>query len=215
MSYSYCTEVKASTGFWENRSIKLMNDDSTTEIKKVGAEAIQIVSRNKTPLDKIVNLSKEYSNEIFLIKIYGEDFYENLVSLYECTKGELRLLKEGFEYCFVTDVRDLIKLPNGLFTQFQRVVADYYHKLEQYSKDHISLDLFLDEEQKTKDIDEDNISLYITYRTKELSITAWKRSKTYIEVTVDFFDKHESLEIHKTEIQNECNASTESEDLPF
>jgi hypothetical protein len=215
MATYFHTKIKASTGFWKDPLIEQIKYRTACEITKVGTDEIYIISRGDKPFLKLNSISKKYPDEIFRIKIRAEDYYENLVFLYECTKGKSILIKKGFEYCFAINKSDREKLPDGLYTRFQRVVADYYQKLESYPHDYVSLDIGKDEAQNPKDIDGAQILLDIIYSTREVSLTARKHGKTFIEVSATFLNRKKDPEIPKEENQTKSNGPTEYDELPF
>jgi hypothetical protein len=206
MSYEYYTIVKASSGFWEKLLMKQINKEAPFQISNIKSDEIVINSTNRTALEEIKNLSKEYPEEVFRVKVAGEDVYENFVSLYEYFKGESKLVKEGLEYCFGIKTEDRDKLKKGLFNKFQKKVADYYQRIEQPKVNH---ELFFDEDQKEQEDDNDNFSVIIQYKTKKLCITAKKFGATYIDVNVEFLDKTEKLKSPERE------SPSDYDDIPF
>ena len=134
MSYLYFTMVKASPGFWagqlKNQAIRKL----PFEINKIIGDEIVILSENGTAFDDLMNLSREYPEEIFRVKIAPEEFCENYVYLFEMSKGDSKLINEGYEYCFGIDTNDLKKLPEGLYERFQKKVADYFQKIDYHPK---------------------------------------------------------------------------------
>ena len=206
MSYDYYTIVKASSGFWEKLLMKQINKEAHFQISNIKSDEIVINSTNRTALEEIKKLSKEYPEEVFRVKVAGEDVYENFVSLYEYSKGESKLVKEGLEYCFGIETEDRDKLEKGLFNRFQKKVADYYQRIEQPKVNH---ELFFDEDQKDQEDDNDNFSVIIEYKTKKLCITAKKFGATYIDVNVEFLDKTEKLKSPERE------SPSDYDDVPF
>ena len=206
MSYEYYTAVKASEGFWEKLLMKQINKETPLEINKIVADEIIINSTNKTALEDIIKLSKEYPEEVFRVKIAGEDVYENYVYLYECSKGDSKLVKEGLEYCFSINVLDLDMLDVGVFDRFKKKVADYYQRIEQPKVNH---ELFFDDDQKEHEDDNDNYSVIIEYKTKKVCLTAKKFGSTYIDVKVEFLDKTEKLKSPERE------SPSDYDDIPF
>jgi hypothetical protein len=206
MSYEYYTIVKASEGFWEKLLMKQINKEKPLKINKIVSDEIVINSTNKTPLDDIIKLSKEYPEEVFRVKIAGEDVYENYVYLYECSNGDSKLVKEGLEYCFGIKTEDRDKLEKGLFNRFQKRVADYYQRIEQPKVNH---ELFFDDDQKEHEDDNDNYSVIIEYKTKKVCLTAKKFGSTYIDVKVEFLDKTEKLKSPERE------SPSDYDDVPF
>ena len=203
MSYEYYTIVKASEGFWEKLLMKQINKETPFEINKIVADEIVINSTNKTPLEDIIKLSKEYPEEVFRVKIAGEDVYENYVYLYECSKGDSKLVKEGLEYCFSINVLDLDKLDVGVFDRFKKKVAWYYQKIEQSPHNEIELDLNFDDDQKEEEDEKAKCSVIIEYTTKKACLKAKKCGLTYINVDVEFFDKQEKHQSPDREGQDE------------
>jgi hypothetical protein len=209
MSYEYYTIVKASEGFWEKLLMKQINKEKPLEINKIVADEIVINSTNKTPLDDIIKLSKEYPEEVFRVKIAGEDVYENYVYLYECSKGDSKLVKEGLEYCFGIKTEDRDKLEKGLFNRFQKRVADYYQRIEQSHLNEVKLELNFDEDQKEEEDEKVNISVIIEYKTGNVCLTAKKFGLTYISVAVEFLDKPDNFK------SSERESPSDYDDVPF
>jgi hypothetical protein len=206
MSYEYYTIVKASEGFWEKLLMKQINKETPLEINKILADEIIINSTNKTPLEDIIKLSKEYPEEVFRVKIAGEDVFENYIYLYECSKGDSKLVKEGFEYCFEVKKSDSDKLEEGLFNRFQKRVADYFQRIEQPKVNH---ELFFDDDQKEHEDDNDNYSVIIEYKTGNVCLTAKKFGLTYISVAVEFLDKPDKFK------SSERESPSDYDDVPF
>jgi hypothetical protein len=209
MSYEYYTIVKASEGFWEKLLMKQINKEKPLEINKMVNDEIIINSTNKTALDDIIKFSKEYPEEVFRVKIAGEDFYENYVYLYECSKGDSKLVKEGLEYCFGIKTEDRDKLEKGLFNRFEKKVTDYYQRIEQSHLNEVKLELNFDEDQKEEEDEKVNISVIIEYKTGNVCLTAKKFGLTYISVDVEFLDKQEEYQSLEKERQNDDG------ELPF
>jgi hypothetical protein len=209
MSYEYYTIVKASEGFWEKLLMKQINKETPFEINKIVADEIIINSTNKTALDDIIKLSKEYPEEVFRVKIAGEDVYENYVYLYECSKGDSKLVKEGFEYCFEVKKSDSDKLDNDVLRRFEKIVADYYQRIEQNHLNEVKLELKFEEDQNDKEDENADVSVIIKYKTGNVCLTAKKFGLTYISVDVEFLDKTDKIKLSERESQIENN------DLPF
>lgn len=183
MSYRYYITAKASPGFWGSKS-KL-----PFEIRKIKSDEIIIISETGNEFDELIKLSNGYPDEVFRVTVAGEDIYENYVYLYEISKGDSKLVNEGFQYCFGIVKDDLTKLPEGLYEEFQKRVASYYKKLDQRRSNDVTLELSFDEKQDFI-IDSDvQVSVVITYKSEKLRIKATKYSKTYIDVKVEFMDK--------------------------
>jgi hypothetical protein len=207
MSYLYFTMVKASPGFWEKLLMKHIDKDLSLEFLNNKTDEIIITTKNMDAVDKIITLSKEYPEELFRIKIAGEDIYENYVYLYECSNGDLKLIKEGYEYCFCIKVSDRDKLDKGVFDTFKKKVADYYKLIGQIPQKDVKLELTFDD-NSDEDIDA-NLSIIIEYKTPNARLTAKKQGITYVNVEVDFLDtKRKSL---KPENQQQ----NEDYELPF
>ena len=206
MSYDYYTIVKASSGFWEKLLMKQINKEATFQISNIKSDEIVINSTNKTSLNDIIKLSKEYPEEVFRVKIAGEDVYENYVYLYECSKGDSKLVKEGLEYCFGIKTEDRDRLEKGLFNRFQKRVADYFQRIEQPKVNH---ELFFDDDQKEHEDDNDNYSVIIEYKTGNVCLTAKKFGLTYISVAVEFLDKPDKFK------SSERESPSDYDDVPF
>lgn len=209
MSYEYYTIVKASEGFWEKLLMKQINKETPLEINKIVADEIIINSTNKTALEDIIKLSKEYPEEVFRVKIAGEDVYENYVYLYECSKGDSKLVKEGFEYCFEVKKSDSDKLDNDVLRRFEKKVADYYQRIEQSHLNEVVLELNFEEDQNDKEDENADVSVIIKYKTGNVCLTAKKFGLTYISIDVEFLDKTDKIKLSERESQINKN------DLPF
>jgi len=207
MSYLYFTMVKASPGFWENLLMKQIDKDLSLKFLNNKTDEIIITTKNSDAVDKIIKLSKVYPAEVFRIKIAGEDIYENYVYLYECSNGELKLIKEGYEYCFCIKVSDRDRLDEGVFDTFKKKVAAYYKRIGKMPLNDVHLDLTFDDAQLEET--DANLSVTIEYKTSNVRLTAKKSGITFVEVEVDFLDtKQKSL---KPENQQQ----NEDYELPF
>lgn len=207
MSYLYFTMVKASPGFWEKLLMKQIDKNLSLEFLKNKPDEIIITSRNRDAVDKIISLSKEYPEEVFQVKITSEDIYEHYVYLYKCSNGELKLIKEGFEYCFFIKVSDLDKLDEGVYDTFKKKVAAYFKRIGKIPLNDVQLDLAIDDDQQEET--DSNLSLTIEYKTPNACLTAKKQGITCIEVKVDFFDtKGKSLKAGN-------QSKAEYDNLPF
>jgi hypothetical protein len=189
MSYLYFTMVKASPGFWEKLLMKQIDKEMPFEIHNNKADEIIITTINRSALDKIITLSIKYPEEVFHVKIAGEDIYENYVTLYKCFNGDLTPLNEGFEYCFVIKQSDRDKLDEGVFNAFKKKVSDFYSRTAQTSHNRVKLDLNFDDEPN--DEPDPNVLITIEYTTPNALLIAKKYGITYINVDVEFFDKKE------------------------
>jgi hypothetical protein len=207
MSYYYYTMVKASPGFWEKLLMKQIDENMSLEFPNNKTDEIIITTNHCDALDKIVILSKEYPKEVFQVKIAGEDIFENYVSLYECSNGNLKLIKEGFEYCFCIKVSDRDKLDKGVFDTFQKKVSAYYKRIEKMPLNDVHLDLTKDDDQQEET--DANISVVIEYKTPNARLTAKKYGITCVDVEVDFFDTNNKSS--KPPIQTH----TDDDGLPF
>jgi hypothetical protein len=207
MSYLYFTMVKASPEFWEKLLMKQIDKNLTLEFLKNKTDEIIITTKNRHAVDKIINLSKEYPKEVFQVKITTEDIYEHYVYLYKCSNGDLKLIKEGFEYCFFIKASDLDKLDKVVYDTFKKKVAAYFKRIGKIPLNDVHLDLTIDDDQQ--DETDANLSLTIEYKTPNVCLTAKKHGITYIEVKVDFFDTKEKS------LKPERQSRTDYDDLPF
>jgi hypothetical protein len=203
MSYEYYTIAKASSGFWERLLMKQISEQTPFNISNIMADEITITTKNQTALEDIVKLSLEYPDEVFQVKIAGEDFYENYVKLYEISKGDSKLVKEGYEYLFVISVSDRDKLEPGIFNEFKNKVAWYYQRIEQKHLNKVVLELNFDEDQNEEEDENTNYSVIIEYTTKKARLTAKKYGSTFIDVHVEFFDEKEKHQSPDREGQDE------------
>ena len=206
MSYEYYTIVKASSGFWEKLLMKQINKEAPFQISNIKSDEIVINSTNRTALKDITILSKEYPEEVFQVKVAGEDLFENYVTLYKCINGVCERIKEGLEFCFGIKVEDRDKLDKVVYDRFREKVADYYQKIEQPKVNH---ELFFNEDQKEQEDDNDNFSVIIEYKTKKVCLTVKKFGSTYIDVKVGFLDKTEKLKSPERE------SPSDYDDVPF
>lgn len=208
MSYYYFTMVKASPGFWENLLMKQIDRNMSLEFLNNKTEEIIITSNKRDALDKIITLSEEYPMEVFRIKVAGEDFNENYVYLYECSNGDLKLIKQGYEYCFCIKVSDRDKLDKGVFETFKKKVAAYYNRVGNIPLNEVHLDLSFENAQVEET--DANLSVTIEYKTSNVRITAKKYGITCIEVEVEFIDAKGKSIKSESQHQNEVY-----EELPF
>ena len=199
MSKQYYTMVKASPGFWGKIILKEIDEASNIEILGTDPDIIIITSTNRNALGRIIALSKKYPEEVFHVRIEGDNVYENYVAQHECSNGKSRLIKEGFEYCFCIKGSDRDKLDKGVLDSFKKEVTDFFKILEQKSR------IYLNPGQNFEDIwyeeYDTNLLLTLEYITKKTRLTAKKYGKTYINVDVDFFDKTEILHDKEMRIQ--------------
>jgi hypothetical protein len=209
MSYDYYTMVKATPGFWKRYRVKQFIGRLKYMTSHIKNDELIATSRNRSMLSDIINLSKEYPHEVFQIKIAGEDVYENYVTLYECTKGESRLVKEGFEYIFGVDVKDRGKLDNAVFQRFMGLVADYYKRYDLTQKNDVKLEISFDEESDTEYDKETKLSIILEYKTKDVCLTAKKLGTTYINVKVEPIIKKKNSYMSECEFLNDdCDELT-------
>lgn len=200
--------VKASPGFWENLLLKQIDKNMSLKFLNNKTDEIIITTKNRDAADKIITLSKEYPEELFRIKIAGEDIYENYVYLYECSNGDLKLIKEGYEYCFCIKVSDRDKLDKGVFDTFKKKVADLYKRIGQVPLKDVKLDLTFDDNLDERA--DSNLSIIIEYKAPDVCLTAKKIGITCIEVEVEFFDAKRKSMKQENQPQNELY-----EELPF
>jgi hypothetical protein len=209
MSYEYFTMVKASPGFWNKKLIRELRKVTPFEIKKVKDDGIMIITTNRDALRDIIGISKDYPDELFQTKIAGEDVYNNYVYLYECSNGDSKLIKEGYEYIFSIEANAFSKLDKDLIKKFEEKVVGIYQKIGQSYTNEVHLNILFDENQNEEEDDIEDLSIKVIYRTKNVCLIAEKQGLTHINIDVDFFDKQEKRQSPETESQNEDG------DLPF
>jgi hypothetical protein len=209
MSYEYFTMVKASPGFWNKKLIRELRKVTPFEIKKIKDDGIMIITSNKNALKDIIGISKDYPNELFQTKIAGEDVYNNYVYLYECSNGDSKLIKEGYEYIFSIETNAFSKLDKDLIKKFEEKVVGIYQKIGQSHINKIHLNILFDENQNEVEDDIEDLSIIVKYRTKNVCLTAEKQGLTHINVDVEFFDKQEKHQSPEKESQNDDG------ELPF
>lgn len=209
MSYRFRCYItaKASPGFWEEQLKNQEIRKLPFEINKLISDEIVIISENGTAFDDLMDLSREYPKEIFRVKIAPEEVCDNYVYLFEISKGDSKLINEGYEYCFGIDTNDLKKLPEGLYERFQKKVADYFQKLDYHPK-KVKLHINFHKDHNEEDIAA-QYSVIVEYKTKDVRLTAKKYGLTYIDVVVEFLDEKG---IRKA---SEIESSFNYDELPF
>lgn len=229
----YYTIVSASAGFWEKLLIKQIGEELSCRIGKESIGELKIISDTGPALEEIIRLSLVYPSEIFKIKIVREDIYENYVYHYQCSSGQSKLIKEGYEYCFGINKIDKDLLPAGLFKKFMNTATEIYLKLEQDNQDKLGSESipipdkkisgecrnsdFNDEPQGTgirnlKEETLDNITVQVRYETPQVSLTARKLGRTFIDVKVELNERDKDKV--KDNKQN-SGYQTDFDDLPF
>ena len=203
MSYEYFTMVKASPGFWNKKLIRELRKVTPFEIKKVKDDGIMIITTNRDALRDIIGISKDYPDELFQTKIAGEDVYNNYVYLYECSNGDSKLIKEGYEYIFSIEANAFSKLDKDLIKKFEEKVVGIYQKIGQSYTNEVHLNILFDENQNEEEDDIEDLSIIVKYRTKNVCLIAEKQGLTHINIDVDFFDKQEKRQSPEKESQNE------------
>jgi hypothetical protein len=171
-------------------------------------DEIIITTKNNAAVDKIIALSKEYPTEVFRVKVAGEDIYENYVYLYECSNGDLKPVKEGYEYCFCIKISDRDKLDKVVFDTFKKKVADLYKRIGQVPFKDVNLVLTFDDNLDERE--DSNLSIIVEYKVPNVRLTAKKLGITCIEVEVEFFDAKGKSMKQENQPQNELY-----EELPF
>jgi len=187
--------------------MKQIGNELTCRIGFAGIGEINIISLNGPALDEIIRLSREYPDEVFSVKIASDNIYENYVFLYECSGGNAKPIKEGYEYCFGINTYDRDRLPVGLFEKFKETATEYYLRLESNCqtnvKNHLSSEDYKmdnneqnnpkhkrDQEHKQENLD--NVSVLVRYETPKVCLTARKLGLTFIDVQVEFINKEKS-----------------------
>ena len=203
MSYEYFTMVKASPGFWNKKLIRELRKVTPFEIKKVKDDGIMIITTNRDALRDIIGISKDYPDELFQTKIAGEDVYNNYVYLYECSNGDSKLIKEGYEYIFSIEANAFSKLDKDLIKKFEEKVVGIYQKIGQSYTNEVHLNILFDENQNEEEDDIEDLSIKVIYSTKNVCLIAEKQGLTHINIDVDFFDKQEKRQSPEKESQNE------------
>jgi hypothetical protein len=207
MSYLYFTTVKASPEFLKKLIMKQIDIEMPFKILDDKDDEIIITTTNRSALDKVVSLSIKYPEEVFHIKIAGENIYENYITMYKCSNGDLTPLKEGFEYCFGIKPSDHDKLHEGVFNAFKKKVSELYNRIAQTSQNRVKLNFDFDDE--SNDEEESNLLVTIEYTTPNALLIARKYGVTYINVDVEFFDIKEKSSKPEKELK------TEYDELPF
>jgi hypothetical protein len=207
MSYLYFTIVKASPEFLKKLIMKQIDIEMSFKILNDKDDEIIITTTNRSALDKVISLSIKYPEEVFYVKIAGEDIYENYITMYKCSNGDLKPLKEGFEYCFVIKPSDRDKLDEDVFNTFKQKVCDIYNRIAQTSRNKVKLNFDFDDE--SNDEEESNLLVTIEYTTPNARLIAKKYGVTYINVDIEFFDKKEISSKSEKELK------TEYDDVPF
>lgn len=205
--------VTASPGFWGRLLMKKINAETSNRLTNDMMEEIVIANTNGQVLEDIVNISKEYPDELFWIKISGEDVFENYVYTYSCSNGSAELKKQGLEYFFGISKSDQKRLKEGLFEQFKRRITANYEALDlpilnNFNTTQVSITDPNVLKKEGKNIDAE-ISLVIKYKTKDVCLTATKYGKTFINVDVEFLNEP------KKPAASEKDAQNKYEDLPF
>jgi hypothetical protein len=100
-------------------------------------------------------------------------------------------------------------LDNDVLRRFEKIVADYYQRIEQNHLNEVKLELKFEEDQNDKEDENADVSVIIKYKTGNVCLTAKKFGLTYISVDVEFLDKTDKIKLSERESQIENN------DLPF
>jgi hypothetical protein len=209
---TYAT-VTASPGFWGRLLMKKINPETIEKLIYEISEELTITNNTGHALEDIITLSREYPNETFWIKIFGEDIFENYVYTYQCSNGDAWIVKQGLEYCFGIVTADKKKLPEGLFDQFKNMVTAHYEALDllhlnNYKLDHLSNNDKKDSGKEEKSVDGE-LLLIIKLKSKNVCLTATKCGKTYINIDVQFANEPKKKSVSETDFQFVY------EDLPF
>jgi hypothetical protein len=201
---TYAT-VTAPPGFWGRLLMEKISPATYNKLTYDMPEEITITDNTGKALEDLVSLSKEYPDETFWIKIFGEDIFENYVYTYQCSNGDKGIVKQGLEYCFGIVSSDLKKLPEGLFDQFKKRVTSHYEALDllhlnNYKPDHPS-----NKDKKTNGKEDESVAdellLIIKHKSKNVCLTATKYGKTYINVDVQFANEPKKKSVPETDFQ--------------
>jgi hypothetical protein len=189
MQKKYYTTVRASEGFWENLIAKQIDKEESLAISNIEKNEMIFTSTGKSVLDEIVNMSKEYPDEIFKVKIEGDDVYNNYIYLYECSRGLSNLIKEGYEYYFGIEKSLRKRIDPIELDRFEFRVVDYYQKHDRLQPNDVKTNLNFDNQSIY--FQNSSWSIILEYKTRDFSLTATKESLTYIKVEVKFPDYKE------------------------
>ncbi len=188
MSNKFYTKVKASTGFWKKIIEKQLEGGIPFNISNKITDELTITSNGKTALDEIIKLSIEYPMEVFNVKIETDDVLNNYVYIYECSKGESKLVKEGYEYYFKLNISEQKRIDTEELNEFKRRTVHFFKHNEHFLPKEIAMDLNeFDFESSNK------WSVAITYETQDVRMTACKKGLTCINIDVEFPKEYDDL----------------------
>jgi|WetSurSiteA1Bulk_404760.scaffolds.fasta_scaffold00059_12 hypothetical protein len=186
MPDKFYTKIKASHGFWEKIIGKQLKGYIPCIMSNNISNELIIATTGKTALDEIKKLSVEYPEEVFKVKIENDDACNNYVHLYECSKGETKLVMEGYEYYFKFNISDLQCINTEELESFKRQTVLFFKHNEHFLPKEIALNLNeLDYNSKN------NWSVSITYEAKDVRLTATKKGLTCINIDVQSLDYDE------------------------
>jgi hypothetical protein len=188
MPDKFYTKVKASKELWEKVIVKHLEKETPLRFTNLISDELIISSTGKTALDEIKKLSIEYPEEVFKVKIEDNDACNNYVYLYECSKGESKLVKEGYEYYFKLNISDSSKIDPYLLDRFKHEAVCFFKNNRHFLPQEINMDLNdIDYEERN------NWSLTFTYETKDVRLTATKKGLTCIKIDVKFLNGYDEL----------------------
>lgn len=186
MSDKFYTKVKASKGFWEKFMAKQLEAGTPFNLSNNISDELIITSTGKTALDEIIKLSADYPEELFRVKTEANDAYNNYVHLYECSRGKSILIKEGYEYYFKFNISNLERIDPAELGEFKHKAICFFRKNQNFLPKDIKIDI-----DETDYEGRNKWSAAFTYETKDVRLTATKKSLTCINIDVKFPDYDE------------------------
>jgi hypothetical protein len=184
MSYEYFTVISAAPGFWEKEFKNQKKKIEPHRIINNNVNSITIWTDNFIPVQYILKLSRDYPEEIFQVKVYGDDIYNNYVYLYECCNGNSILVKEGYEYCFSADADLFNKLGTVGTNEFMQKIASLFNKVER-SAEKIYLNIGIGGSQHDADFTNEDFYITAIYKTRNLRLKAHKQGRTHVKVDIE------------------------------
>jgi len=194
MSYEYFTVISASPGFWEKKIKSQKVKIAPFEIYNYNKDSITIWSDNIIPVQYIRNLSKEYPNEYFTIKVYGDDVLNNYVYLYKCKNGESKLMREGYEYCFSMDASVINKIGTKEKNDFIQKVARLFNEVER-SAEKVHLNISTEDSWDNVDFTNEDFYISAIYRIGNLHLKAYKQGITHVKVEIESIDAGHEIKL--------------------
>jgi hypothetical protein len=211
-------ECKGNKDFFKNNP----PSGITTKISSENVEHLDggysFYTSRGVPLDEIMNISRKFPDEVFLVEIYNIDLCDSVIRKFRIKAGNLKLKYEGPNYYFTgSDFQDLIS--KEVYLRYKATALRYISQLAliENNQDFVSQNR-LDDRDKIRT----NVTIRVEHGNLRLDFTkmaySWIEVVGYVKVTPK--PTWEVIEetrgpIAQINKQEECLTGVDYEDLPF